>query len=217
MDTRPRRRAVRGRRRRWCVVVLDSALRTFVLPRGAVVRLTRVVSVVGAQGVRPAGCASPRPTRPATGSMALYGPIAMFALVILWIVLVLAGFTMIFVAVEGVGWKEAFYPERLVDVHARLRAADRLLGRDARLRRGGDRARAARAPDRVPPDDLRRVLAARGARRAHVGARGHAAERGGPASAARTSSASSTTSTTSGSSGSSGSPSCRRPTRRCRS
>ena len=34
------------------------------------------------------------------------------------------------------------HPERLVDVHARLRAADRLLGRDARLRRGGDRARA---------------------------------------------------------------------------
>jgi hypothetical protein len=40
--------------------------------------------------------------------MALYGPIAMFALVTLWMVLVLSGFMMMFVSVEGVGWKEAF-------------------------------------------------------------------------------------------------------------
>jgi hypothetical protein len=40
--------------------------------------------------------------------MALYGPIAMFVLVILWLLLVLAGFTLIFVAVEGVGFEEAF-------------------------------------------------------------------------------------------------------------
>ena len=49
-----------------------------------------------------------RATKARDRVMALYGPIAMFVLVILWIVLVQAGFTMIFVAVEGVGWKEAF-------------------------------------------------------------------------------------------------------------
>ena len=39
--------------------------------------------------------------------MALYGPVAMFALVVVWIAMVLAGFTMIYVSVEGVSWKEA--------------------------------------------------------------------------------------------------------------
>jgi uncharacterized membrane protein len=89
------------------VIVLDSALRTFVLPRGAVVRLTRGVSVIVRKGFD-------IPTRWAKTyegrdrAMALYGPVAMFALVILWMVLVLTGFMMIFVGVEQVSWREGF-------------------------------------------------------------------------------------------------------------
>jgi hypothetical protein len=89
------------------VIVLDSALRTFVLPRGVVVRLTRFVSVTVRKlfDVR-LHFADSYGARDRV--MALYGPIAMFALVILWLTMVLTGFTLIFVSVEGVGWKEAF-------------------------------------------------------------------------------------------------------------
>jgi hypothetical protein len=89
-------------------LVLDSALRTFVLPRGAVVRLTRGVSV-GVRGVFRARLHFAKTYEARDRIMALYGPIAMFALVVVWIAMVLAAFTFIYVAVEGVGWKEAFY------------------------------------------------------------------------------------------------------------
>jgi hypothetical protein len=88
------------------IVVLDSAVRTFVLPRGVLVRLTRVVSVavrrVFALRLRWARTYEARDR-----VMALYGPLAMFALVVLWLVLVLAGFTFMFVAIEDISWKEA--------------------------------------------------------------------------------------------------------------
>jgi hypothetical protein len=90
------------------VIVLDSGLRTFVLPRGAIVRLTRFVSVVVRKGFD-------IPTRLAKTyegrdrAMALYGPVSMFVLVILWMILVLTGFMMMFVSVENVAWKEAFF------------------------------------------------------------------------------------------------------------
>ena len=90
------------------VIVLDSALRTFVLPRGVVVRLTRVVSVVvrrlfdlrlhwaaDLRGARPGRWRSTGRSRCSSSSSSGSS-------------LVLAGFTMMFVAVEGVGWKEAF-------------------------------------------------------------------------------------------------------------
>jgi hypothetical protein len=89
------------------VVVLDSALRTFVLPRGVVVRLTRMVSVA-VRAVFELRLRWARSYEARDRVMALYGPLAMFALVILWLALVLTGFTMIFQAIEGVGWKEAF-------------------------------------------------------------------------------------------------------------
>ncbi len=88
-------------------VVLDSALRTFVLPRGVVVRLTRIVSVM-VRRVFDLRLRWARSYEARDRVMALYGPIAMFVLVMLWLIVVLAGFTMIFVAVEGVSWKEAF-------------------------------------------------------------------------------------------------------------
>lgn len=89
------------------MIVIDSAMRTFVLPRGVVVRLTRIVSVL----VRKVFNLRTRWAKTYAArdrAMALYGPVAMFVLVILWMVLVLTGFTMIFVGVEGVSWKDAF-------------------------------------------------------------------------------------------------------------
>ncbi len=88
-------------------VVIDSAMRTFVLPRGVVVRFTRFVSVM-VRKVFDLRTHWAKTYEARDRAMALYGPVAMFVLVILWMVMVLAGFTMIFVSVEGVGWKEAF-------------------------------------------------------------------------------------------------------------
>jgi hypothetical protein len=89
------------------MIVIDSALRTFVLPRGVFVRFTRFVSVTvrRAFDVR-LHWAKTYEARDRV--MALYGPIAMFVLVIVWLVMVLVGFTLMFVSVEGVGWKAAF-------------------------------------------------------------------------------------------------------------
>jgi hypothetical protein len=89
------------------VIVLDSALRTFVLPRGVVVRFTRAVSVL-VRKLFDLRLHWAKTYEARDRAMALYGPIAMFALVIVWLGMVLAGFTMMFVAVEGVAWKEAF-------------------------------------------------------------------------------------------------------------
>jgi hypothetical protein len=88
-------------------LVLDSALRTFVLPRGAVVRLTRGVSV-SVRVLFRARLTFAKTYEARDRVMALYGPLAMFVLVVVWISMVLAAFTLIFVAVEGVGFKEAF-------------------------------------------------------------------------------------------------------------
>ena len=62
-------------------IVLDSALRTFVLPRGVFVRSTRFISVL----VRRVFDVPTRLAKTYEGrdrAMALYGPVAMFVLVI---------------------------------------------------------------------------------------------------------------------------------------
>jgi hypothetical protein len=89
-------------------LVLDSALRTFVLPRGVVVRLTRIVSVA-VRALFRARVRFAKTYESRDRIMALYGPIAMFVLVVTWISMVFAAFTMIYVSVEGIGWKDAYY------------------------------------------------------------------------------------------------------------
>src|SRR5258705_381252 len=87
--------------------VIDSAMRTFVLPRGVAVPLTRFVSVA-VRRVFDLRLRWAKTYEARDRVMALYGPIAMFVLVIIWIVVVLSGFMIMFVSIEGVGWKEAF-------------------------------------------------------------------------------------------------------------
>ena len=65
-------------------LVLDSALRTFVLPRGAVVRLTRMVSVA-VRALFRARVRFAKTYEARDRIMALYGPLAMFALVVILI------------------------------------------------------------------------------------------------------------------------------------
>lgn len=85
----------------------DSALRTFVLPRGAAVPLTRLVS----RSVRRLFDLRVRFTstyRARDRIMALYAPVTLFVLVGSWLVLVLGGFALVFEGVLGKGWREAF-------------------------------------------------------------------------------------------------------------
>ena len=87
--------------------VVDAALRTFVLPRGSVVRLTRAISVVISRIfeliLRPAKTYETRDR-----VMALYAPVVLMMMVVVWLVMLIAAFTMIFLAVEGQGVSRAF-------------------------------------------------------------------------------------------------------------
>jgi len=87
--------------------VVDAALRTFVLPRGSVVRLTRAISVVISRIfeliLRPAKTYETRDR-----VMALYAPIVLMMMVVVWLAMLIAAFTMIFLAVEGKGVSRAF-------------------------------------------------------------------------------------------------------------
>ncbi|MBK5288456.1 MAG: hypothetical protein JJE46_08310 [Acidimicrobiia bacterium] len=96
----------------WCagialiVVVVDAAIRTFVLPRGAVVRLTRVIAV----GVRSAFDVRLRFCRTYEQRdrvMAMYSPIVLLAFVTVWLAMLVGAFTMIFLAVDGDGIADA--------------------------------------------------------------------------------------------------------------
>jgi hypothetical protein len=89
------------------VIVVDAALRTFVLPRGSVVRLTRGLSVVIRRVfdlvLRPSHTYETRDR-----VMALYAPIVLMAMVVVWLALLVAAFTLIFLSVEGKGLSRAF-------------------------------------------------------------------------------------------------------------
>ena len=74
-------------------VVIDAALRTFVLPRGVQVRLTRAVSLA----TRAVFDAVARPGRDHAARdrvMALYGPVTLLLLPVVWIGLTWLGFAL---------------------------------------------------------------------------------------------------------------------------
>jgi hypothetical protein len=88
------------------LVVFDSALRTFVLPRGVSNPLTRATFV----GLRSLFNLRARDTRSYEARdrvMALYGPIGLFALVFVWMALVIGGYTLIYRAVIVDTWHAA--------------------------------------------------------------------------------------------------------------
>lgn len=87
--------------------VLDAAVRSFVLPRGVVVRLTRIVFL----GVRAAFRVPLRFVKTYEERdrvMALYAPLALLILPAVWLVLVLAGYTLMFRAVDVPTFADAF-------------------------------------------------------------------------------------------------------------
>ena len=89
------------------LAVVDSAVRTFVLPRGVVSALTRAVFQASRAVFRLA--TTPMRTYEARDrAMALYAPLTLFALVLVWVGLVLVGFACIFRALVFDSWAFAF-------------------------------------------------------------------------------------------------------------
>ncbi len=89
-------------------IVLDSALRTFVLPRGVRTPLTFVVFTTVRQGFNLIARES-KSYEARDRIMALYAPLALLGLVVVWIVLVLIGFAAIYYGLVTVrDWRVAF-------------------------------------------------------------------------------------------------------------
>jgi hypothetical protein len=88
-------------------LVIDSALRTFVLPRGATPIVTRVVFI----GLRTVFNAVARAARSYDGRdtvMALYGPVGLLMLPGVWMLTVVGAFTAMFHAAGVRGFERAF-------------------------------------------------------------------------------------------------------------
>jgi len=87
--------------------VVDSAVRTFVLPRGASSFVTRFVYRTLGRVFR--NLCKPLNTYEARDRvMALYAPTALVGLVVVWVVLVLLAFALVFRALIFDGWADAF-------------------------------------------------------------------------------------------------------------
>ncbi|MFN8037490.1 MAG: hypothetical protein U0V73_16340 [Acidimicrobiia bacterium] len=88
-------------------VILDSAIRTFVLPRGVAVAFTRLVFVA----IRWPFLARARRARTyeaGDGVMAMYVPIALLVLPATWVATVALGYTAMFRALGAPGWRASF-------------------------------------------------------------------------------------------------------------
>ena len=121
-------------------VVLDSAMRTFVLPRAVVSRVTRMVF----RALRVVFDSIARRFKTYEGRdrvMALYAPFGLLALVVVWMLMLIVGYALMFQGATVRRLDEGVRAQRLVVVHARLRgpAADRG-GLRPHLRRGRRRA-----------------------------------------------------------------------------
>lgn len=88
-------------------IVVDAAVRTFVLPRGSVVRLTRIISVA-IRKLFDVRLHFSRTYEQRDRVMAMYSPMVLLALVTVWLGMLVTAFTAIFLAVEGNGVVDAF-------------------------------------------------------------------------------------------------------------
>jgi hypothetical protein len=89
------------------VLVVDSALRTFVLPRAAGTMLTRAV-FLGLRGIFKSLTRWCRTYEARDRVMALYAPIGLLVLPTTWLVIVLFAYTAMFHALDVAPWERAF-------------------------------------------------------------------------------------------------------------
>jgi hypothetical protein len=89
------------------VAVIDSAVRTFLLPRGVVSFVTRFVFRSLGRAFR-AVTKALNTYEARDRVMALYAPAALVSLVVMWVLLVLVGFAFLFRALVFDSWADAF-------------------------------------------------------------------------------------------------------------
>src|SRR5262249_37846422 len=89
------------------LVVVDSAVRTFILPRAVVSALTRIVFLC-VRGVFGAFARETRTYEARDRVMALYAPLGLVALVGTWMTIVVGAYTLLFRALITGSWKLAF-------------------------------------------------------------------------------------------------------------
>jgi len=88
------------------LAVYDSALRTFVLPRGVSNPITRM-TFLGLRSIFNLFARESRTYESRDRVMALYGPISLFGLVFAWLVMVFVGYTLIFHSAIVDTWHDA--------------------------------------------------------------------------------------------------------------
>jgi len=88
-------------------LVLDSVLRTFLVPRGLASLVTRLV-FVGMRMVFGVFARESRSYEARDRVMAMYAPLSLVALVLTWTVMVLGAFTLLFHAITDANWEIAF-------------------------------------------------------------------------------------------------------------
>jgi hypothetical protein len=88
-------------------LVIDAAVRTLVLPRGSVVSLSRVIWLTSRRIFELiAGRCKTYESRDRV--LALYAPLTLLLLPVIWLALILGGFTMMFHALGVSSWRTAF-------------------------------------------------------------------------------------------------------------
>ena len=87
--------------------VLDAAVRSLVLPRGAVVALTRIIWI-STRGVFNLAASTSKTYEGRDRIMALYAPLTLLVQPVVWLGMVLAGFLMMFHALGVSSWRGAF-------------------------------------------------------------------------------------------------------------
>jgi hypothetical protein len=88
-------------------LVIDAAVRTLVLPRGSVVSLSRVIWLTS-RGVFELIARRCTTYESRDRVLALYAPLTLLLLPVIWLALILGGFTMMFHALGVSSWRTAF-------------------------------------------------------------------------------------------------------------
>ncbi len=88
-------------------LVVDAAVRTFVLPRGVVVGSTRLISTA-IRKLFDLRLRWARTFEVRDRILAMYAPAVLLGLVVAWLVLLVAGFTLVFAAIDGISFRDAF-------------------------------------------------------------------------------------------------------------
>ena len=148
--------------------------------------------------------------------MARYAPVSLLLLPLVWMALVIVGFTGMFWGLGVDPVRRAFYESGSSLLTLGFVAPSDLPDAHRHVRRGGARARPRRPPDQLPADDLRVVPAARAARRPTGDPRRRPAVAGADDRPPQPARRGWTPSTRSGTTGRPGSPTSRRPTPRSR-